>query len=76
MIKNSRLNLSELRGDERLNFELGYDSHALLSLLLDIEDEFGIEVPPERVPKLVGVAVADLVAMIESERPSVREGSS
>jgi acyl carrier protein len=68
VIARSRLQLSRVGDDERLNYELGYDSSALLQLLLDAEDAFGIEVAPERVPELVGAPFSQLVALVESAR--------
>jgi acyl carrier protein len=64
VISRSRLKLEQVRDDDTLNFELGYDSHAMLNLLLDIEDAFGIEVPPERVPELVGQRFGNLLEMV------------
>jgi acyl carrier protein len=69
----SRLQLSRVSDDERLNYELGFDSSALLQLLLDAEDAFGIEIPPERVPELVGAPFAQLVALVESARAAPGE---
>lgn len=66
VIKNSRLKIDAISEDQALNFDLGYDSHALLNLLLDIEDEFGLEVPPDQVPEYVGVSFGKLVEMIQS----------
>ena len=73
VIARSRLELSRVADDERLNYELGYDSSALLQLLLDAEDAFGIEVPPERVPELVGAPFSRLVALIEAARSGAGE---
>lgn len=67
VIARSRLQLKQVADDDILNFELGYDSHATLNLLLDIEDSFGVEVPPDRVPELVGQPFRLLVAMVEQE---------
>lgn len=66
IIKNSRLTIDAVSEDQALNFDLGYDSHALLNLLLDIEDEFGLEVPPDQVPQYVGVSFGKLLEMIQS----------
>jgi acyl carrier protein len=73
VIARSRLQLSRVGDDERLNYELGFDSSALLQLLLDAEDAFGIEIPPERVPELVGAPFAQLVALVESARAAPGE---
>lgn len=70
---NSRIELREVGDDDRLNFDLGYDSHAMLNLLLDVEDEFGIEVPPEKVPDLVGARFGDLVGLVERHAGGRRE---
>ena len=63
--KNSRLDLRDVADDQVLNFDLGYDSAALLNLMLDIEDAFGIEIPPEKVPELVGITFGQLVEKVE-----------
>jgi acyl carrier protein len=73
VIARSRLQLARVGDDERLNYELGFDSSALLQLLLDAEDAFGIEIPPERVPELVGAPFAQLVALVESARAAPGE---
>jgi acyl carrier protein len=65
VIARSRLQLDQVRDDDRLNFDLGYDSHALLNLLLDVEDHWGFEVPPERIPELIGIEFSGLVQIIE-----------
>ncbi len=75
VIARSRLQLARVGDDDRLNYELGYDSAALLALLLDAEDAFGIEVPPERVPELVGAPFARLVALVEAVRAGAGEGA-
>lgn len=69
---NSRLDLERVDDSQCLNFELGYDSHALLNLLLDVEDGFGVEVPPEEVPELVGRPFADLLALVERRMQAAR----
>jgi acyl carrier protein len=73
VIARSKLRLARVSDDERLNYELGFDSAALLALLLDAEDAFGIEVPPERVPELVGAPFARLVALVEASRTRAEE---
>ena len=63
--RNSRLDLRAVGQDQALNFDLGYDSAALLNLMLDIEDAFGIEIPPEKVPEMVGITFGQLVEKVE-----------
>ena len=75
VVARSRLQLSRVGDDERLDYELGYDSSALLQLLLDAEDAFGIELPPERVPELVGAPFSQLVALVETARAASGEGA-
>lgn len=72
VMKNSRLELTSVDHDSRLNFDLGFDSHALLNLLLDIEDEFGLEIDPAEVPDLVGSSVAELVARVAQRQASAQ----
>ncbi|MDQ7008591.1 MAG: acyl carrier protein [Acidobacteriota bacterium] len=64
VLKNSRLELKSVGDEEELNFDLGFDSHALLNLLLDIEDEYKIEVPPEKIPDLIGKPFGVLVDLV------------
>lgn len=42
--------------------ELGIDSLDTVEILMDIEDEFGVEIKPEEIGETVG----DLVKMIEA----------
>ncbi len=71
VLRNSRLKINEVADEQVLNFDLGFDSHALLNLLLDVEDAFDLELPPERVPEFVGISFADLAAKIEKQREEV-----
>lgn len=61
----SKLPLTSVGDDDVLGHELGFDSQALLSLLLDIEDRFDLEIPPEEVARLTGATFADLLALVE-----------
>ena len=76
VIKNSRLDLDGVGDADQLNFDLGFDSHALLNLLLDIEDAFGIEVPPEKIPDLVGQPFSALVRLVSEYESQTEENAS
>jgi acyl carrier protein len=62
---NSKLALAHVEESAILGHELGFDSQALLALLLDVEDAFGIEIPPERVPDLVGISFGRFADLVE-----------
>ena len=70
VLKNSRLELKSVGDEQELNFDLGFDSHALLNLLLDIEDEYKIEVPPEKIPDLIGKPFGVLVELVRESLAS------
>ena len=65
VVKNVKFELTSVADDDVLGVELGLDSQALLGLLLDAEDRFGIEIPSERVPDLVGIRFEELVQLVE-----------
>lgn len=73
VVKNSRLKLQAVERDAQLNFDLGFDSHALLGLLLDIEDEFGFEVPPDQVPDYVGITMGELVERVTAHESARKD---
>ncbi len=76
--ENAKIDLRSVADDDRLGHELGLDSQALLTLLLDIEDRFEIEIPQEQVAGLVGIRFADFVTLVESAVAATasREGAS
>jgi acyl carrier protein len=49
--------------------ELGIDSMSTMDLLRKVEDEFGIEVPDEQLPMIVGIE--DLVNFVASAKQEV-----
>lgn len=65
VLENGKIELTQVGDGDRLGAELGLDSQALLSLLLDAEDHFDIEFPPERMPELVGIRFDGLVQLVE-----------
>lgn len=65
VIRNAKLELHAVADDDLLGHEVGLDSQALLSLLLDIEDRFEVEIPQEQVAGLVGIRFADFVTLVE-----------
>lgn len=60
----SKLELEAVADGDVLGYELGFDSQALLALLLDVEDAFQIEIPPERVSELAGATFGSLVSLV------------
>jgi acyl carrier protein len=62
---HSRLPLGVIQADHRLGPELGFDSHAMLSLLLDVEDQFDLEWPADRVAELRGMRFEQLVQLLD-----------
>lgn len=66
VIRNAKLELRSVGDDDVLGHELGLDSQALLALLLDVEDRFGIEISQEQVAGLVGIRFADFVTLVDS----------
>lgn len=42
---------SQIKEDMSLNAELGLDSFSLVSMLLDIEDHFNVEIPTAVLPQ-------------------------
>ena len=70
VIRNAKISLSEVPDQSRLDHELGFDSQAFVALLLDIEDAFDIEIPPERVRALTSLTFGELVGLVQREVPS------
>jgi len=70
---HSKVDLRVVADDDVLGHELGLDSQALLSLLLDIEDAFGIEIAPQQVSKLVGIRFEDFVTLVDGAVRAARD---
>ena len=64
LIRNSRLHLETVREEDVLTRDLGYDSFALLNLILDLEDRLHIEIDPSRLAHLRGIRFKELVALV------------
>jgi acyl carrier protein len=62
---HSKLELGAIGDDAVLGHELGFDSHALLALLLEVEDAFGVEIPEERTPELPGISFDGFARILE-----------
>jgi acyl carrier protein len=76
LIKNSRLHLETVRDDDVLTRDLGYDSFALLNLILDLEDRLHIEIDPSRLAHLREIRFKELVALVmEHTDPAVATGA-
>ena len=67
VLKNSRLELSSIAGQDTLAGDLGFDSLAFLSLLSDLEDTFGIPLPVEAVDELKDITFAQLIRMVDEK---------
>lgn len=46
ILKHARVKPVEVRDEDRIAGDLGYDSFALVNLVLDLEDAWGVEVDP------------------------------
>ncbi len=49
VLKHARVRPVEVRDEDRIAGDLGYDSFALVNLILDLEDAWGIEVDPSEL---------------------------
>ena len=72
LVKRSRLRLSTVGDDDRLAGDLGFDSFALLQVVLDLEERLGIEIDPSRLAGLREMTVRQLVDLVEAQRGSGR----
>lgn len=57
---------SEISADSRFNEDLNADSLDLYSLVMAIEDEYGVEIPSEKLEELA--TVQDVIDFIESNQ--------
>lgn len=62
------LELKEITRDTNLREDLDLDSLQSLSMVLDLEEEYGISIEEEEIPKLK--TVGEVVDLIEQKRKS------
>lgn len=55
-----------ISGEHRLIEDLGFDSLALVKTVVALEDEFGLELPQERLHELRTATVADVSSLLEA----------
>ena len=61
--------VSEITADSRLEGELDLDSLDRLNVVMDVEDEFGVELPDEALENIE--TVRELVAMLAASQDEV-----
>jgi len=67
LIRRSRRRLETVRENDRLDGSLGFDSFALLNVVLDLEDRFGVEIEPAKLAEVRALTFRQLVTLVESE---------
>ena len=60
------MDAAEIKPESRLIEDLKADSLDVVGMIVDMETEFGIEIPDEDLPKLR--TVADVIAYIEAHK--------
>jgi acyl carrier protein len=61
---------ADVRPGDRLIDDLGLDSMALAKAVMALEDQFGLELPPQRLHELRSATVGDLAGMVlEAAQP-------
>ena len=71
---HARIDLPHVADQDILGHELGLDSHALLNLLLDVEDAVGIEIAPAEVAALAGIRFGAFVDFVQTAVRSAQAG--
>ena len=75
LIRHSRVPLPAIRDEDVIMRDLGYDSFALLNVILDLEDTLSIEIASERLAALREIDFRGFVALVaEHLRPREGEG--
>ena len=64
LIKHSRIRLVRVRDEDILTRDLGFDSFALLNMILDLEDRFRVEIDPSRLSNLREMDFRAFVALV------------
>lgn len=68
LIKHARTQIHDVRNEDR-PVDLGFDSFALLEVMLTLEDRFGIEVDPGRLAEVREMRVSDIVELVALQLP-------
>ena len=63
LVEQLNLNPEEINEDSSFKQDLGVDSLDLFELLMNLEEEYGFEVPPEEMEKLK--TVGDVIRFLE-----------
>ena len=64
LIRRSRVPLAAIRDEDVLTRDLGFDSFALLNVILDLEDRFSIEIDPARLAGLRQIDFQGFVMLV------------
>ncbi len=64
VVKHARVKPVEVRAEDRIAGDLGYDSFALVNLILDLEDAWGIEVDPAELAGFREMTFGQLRALV------------
>src|SRR5262249_25129583 len=65
LIRHSRVPLTVIRDEDVLTRDLGFDSFALLNVILDLEDELSVEADPDGVSALRATPSHGSLALVE-----------
>lgn len=67
VLRHRRVGSGPVGDGEKLAADLGYDSMAFLMLISDLESEFALEVPLERIDELQDLSVGRLIELVRVE---------
>ena len=67
LVKHSRLRLETIGEDQYLAKDLGFDSFALLQVVLDLEDRLGIEIDAEKLAGLRDMTFREFVELVDAQ---------
>jgi acyl carrier protein len=62
--KHSRIRLVRIRDEDVVTKDLGFDSFALLKVVLEVEDHFGVEIDPTRLVNLREITFSEFVELV------------
>ena len=65
LIKEKHLDPAEITLEAEFRDDLGFDSLEIVELVLDMEEEYGIEIPDDETEKII--TVGDAVNLIEKK---------
>ena len=64
VMKNASFKLEAVGDDDKLAGDLGFDSLAFLMTLTDLQEQFDVEFPVERVDELKDISFRQLVRLV------------